>query len=130
MTAPAQGPASPLVKSRKATQAKALRAARTDTQREADAVKRRDREARANARPPKVPRPPPVEPRRTLVTDDRPGVIERRRADCAHLGACESAWALVYGGEQARCPTTCRGFEPRAEVRLVSIGGRGGVSLG
>lgn len=56
----------------------------------------------------------PEAPRLRLVVDRRPGVFERRRADCRNLPACESAWILAYGGEQARCPEACASFEARA----------------
>ncbi len=90
-------------------------------------VREREKAARA-LRPATHPPPPPVEPRRTLVRDDRPDVangrnlVQRRRA-CSHLVACEDAWIAVYGGDPARCPVVCKGFERRSDtVRLVSIG--------
>ncbi len=116
---------------------KIARDAWTPERRKAESDKRKVRQAKARAREKAAralrsatpPPPPPVEPRRTLVRDDRPDVangrnlVQRRRASCSHLVACEDAWIAVYGGDPARCPSICDGYERRADtVRLVSIG--------
>lgn len=58
-----------------------------------------------------------------LVADERTGVMERRRGDCASLGACETEWTLVHGGAQARCRVRCEHYEPREAGPLLSGGG-------
>ena len=58
-----------------------------------------------------------------LVRDRRPDAaagdpVERRRADCARLAACETAWCAQADRHaahaQARCPPKCGGFAARA----------------
>ncbi len=71
-----------------------------------------------------------------LVTDERQSyvgeiggvvvLLERRRANCARLAACEEAWIKEQGrgsNANAKCPSWCRFFQERAErVHDVSIG--------
>ncbi len=58
-----------------------------------------------------------------LVRDRRPDradgvLVQRRRADCANLRACEVAWSTQprqrVGHAQARCPAACGGYAARA----------------
>lgn len=62
-------------------------------------------------------------PRLRLVPDARTGTFERRRGDCASLGACETEWTLAHGGEQARCRVQCREYTAREAGPLLSGGG-------
>lgn len=50
-----------------------------------------------------------------LIEDGRPGLIQRRRADCARLSACEAEWIEVHRGADtnARCPVRCQHFKRR-----------------
>jgi len=47
-------------------------------------------------------------------------VADHRRpgADCARLGPCETAWPILNGAEQARCPVRCREFTRRAAAEV------------
>lgn len=52
-----------------------------------------------------------------LLLDLRPGLIRRRKANCAHLGSAEIAWIDEHGSSQARCPKRCVGYEKRQDDR-------------
>lgn len=50
-----------------------------------------------------------------LIEDKRPGLIQRRRSDCARLTACEGEWIEVHRGAEtnARCPVRSPSFKRR-----------------
>lgn len=58
--------------------------------------------------------PVPFVPRQRPVSHLEPGergaLEQRRRDDCALLGACELSWIEEHGEEQARCPGRCAWF--------------------
>lgn len=63
-----------------------------------------------------------------LVLDLRGGdIIQRRRAECSGLGACERAWVAEHGSAQAMCQVGCTAFD-QAPERPVDTSGCGGVA--
>lgn len=64
-----------------------------------------------------------------LVRDERKGAeLERRRRDCAYLGAAEEAWIASGKTGQSRCPERCPGYTPQGLV-TISAWHRGGLAV-
>lgn len=64
-----------------------------------------------------------------LTRDDRPALVDRRKASCAKLDICGDRWIARYVAQGARCPDVCFRFV-RAERREVEQPGGGRVVMG
>ena len=63
-----------------------------------------------------------------MTRDDRPALIDRRKASCAKLDVCCDRWIDKYGAQGARCPDRCYRFV-RAERRQIEQVGGGGIVM-
>ena len=65
-----------------------------------------------------------------MTRDDRPALIDRRKAGCAKLDVCGDRWIARYATQGAMCPDRCLRFVRAARPALLLSGGGGIVMTG
>ena len=65
-----------------------------------------------------------------MTRDDRPALIDRRRASCAKLDICGDRWIAKYTTQGAKCPDVCLRFVRAERPALLVLSGGGAVMSG